>query len=233
MSRSTMPSQLTLRLFGPSNSPDGKMNACHRTLLRKRLELFTPEVLQAVFTKTNRLRLAMGAGINANQFGKILTNFVDRNGRLVSTETDTPDTTSRQALAAYRIMCDQCFKKQGHDFVIRSPSALHALQAAEQAWHDYIVPYHAARGMGARPKWALEVLPGLEQVRCPGSVHPTCASLVQSARESTNKRKREPVIELSNSEEECPHKKTKARKSLGSVDLTKDYKFLGVIDLTK
>ncbi|KAJ7078195.1 hypothetical protein C8R44DRAFT_754943 [Mycena epipterygia] len=161
-----MPSQLTVRLFGPSNSPDRQTNARHRALLRKGLELFTPEVLQTVFMKTNRLRLDMGSGMNTNQFGTIRTNFVDfSTNRLVTRETETPDPASRQALAAYRAAYDEYYKKQGHDFVIRNPGALRVLQAAEQAWHDYIVPYRAARRMGVRPEWALQPLPGLQRVR--------------------------------------------------------------------
>ncbi|KAJ7018293.1 hypothetical protein C8F04DRAFT_1277875 [Mycena alexandri] len=38
------------------------------------------------------------------------------------------------------------------------------MQAAEQAWHDFIVQYRAAHGLPSRPEWALEPLPGLARV---------------------------------------------------------------------
>ncbi|KAJ7096198.1 hypothetical protein C8R44DRAFT_749042 [Mycena epipterygia] len=253
-----MPSQLTVCLFGPSNSPDRQTNTRHRALLRKGLELFNPEVLQTVFMKTNRLRLDMGSGMNTNQFGTIRTNFVDfSTNRLVTRETETPDPASHQALAAYRAAYDEYYKKQGHNFVIRNPGALRVLQAAEQAWHDYIVPYRAARRMGVRPEWALQPLPGLERVRVDVLAFPTPPPTSPAAHGTpigprlpalvpvgscllpvdltkTHKRKRELVIDISGSEDERPRKKPKTRKSLGVVvDLTKENNFLGVIDLTK
>jgi hypothetical protein len=80
-------------------------------------------------------------------------------------ETDPPGPASQKILQDYRAAFDLCFYKRGKDLSIRNHHALPALQAAEQAWHDYIVPYRAARGMGPRPEWALEPLPGMERVQ--------------------------------------------------------------------
>lgn len=64
------------RFFGPWNAPADGTNARHRAFLRKALELHTQKGLQEDLIRTTKLRLAMGSGINANQFGKILTSFV-------------------------------------------------------------------------------------------------------------------------------------------------------------
>ncbi|KAJ7201544.1 hypothetical protein GGX14DRAFT_571196 [Mycena pura] len=156
--------QDTRRFFGPLNAPADDTNARHRAFLRKVLELYTQKQLQEDLIRTNKLRLAMGLGLNATQFGKILTSFV-RNGRVVMRETDPPDPASQTVLQKFRAAFDLCFYKRGKDLVIRNPDALPAVQAADQAWHDYIVPYRAARGMGPRPEWALQPLPGIERVQ--------------------------------------------------------------------
>ncbi|KAJ7782181.1 hypothetical protein B0H14DRAFT_2630826 [Mycena olivaceomarginata] len=152
------------RFFGPSNAPADDTNARHRAFLRKALELHTQKGLQQDLIRTTKLRLAMGSGINANQFGKIITSFV-RNDQRVMRETDPPGPASQKILQDYRAAFDLCFYKRGKDLSIRNHHALPALQAAEQAWHDYIVPYRAARGMGPHPEWALEPLPGMERVQ--------------------------------------------------------------------
>lgn len=64
----------------------------------------------------------------------------------------------------YRDGYDSCFKQHGNDYTIRNPQGLATLQAAEQEWNDFAVPFLAANGMGARPEWALEALPGLQRV---------------------------------------------------------------------
>lgn len=64
------------RFFGPSNAPADDTNARHRAFLRKALELHTQKGLQQDLIRTTKLCLAMGSGINANQFGKIFTSFV-------------------------------------------------------------------------------------------------------------------------------------------------------------
>ncbi|KAJ7146861.1 hypothetical protein C8R44DRAFT_724574 [Mycena epipterygia] len=156
--------QETRRLFGPLNRPDFKTNVHHHAILRKALELVPPEELQAVFRPPIRLRVAMGSAFTSYEMGKIKTNFV-RNGRLVSQETAPPDLAARQALRAYRDAYDTYFMKQGNSYSVRNPQARFVLQAAEQTWHDWVVPYLAARGMPGRPAWALQPLPGLQRVR--------------------------------------------------------------------
>jgi hypothetical protein len=55
--------------------------------------------------------------------------------------------------------------KKGNEYHIRDAQAKSGLQAAEQAWHDWVVPYLATRGTAGRPDWALQPLPGLQRVR--------------------------------------------------------------------
>ncbi|KAJ7266423.1 hypothetical protein B0H12DRAFT_1230203 [Mycena haematopus] len=160
---STVSFRETRRLFGGTNVPDFKINVRHRALLRKALEAWTPEELEATFGRPFRLRLTMGQAFNADELGKIYTNYV-RNGRRVFNETPPPDPEVQDALRAYRTAYDSYFMINGHAYVIRNPAARPVLQAAEQAWHHFIVRYRAAHGMRARPTWALEPLPGLDRL---------------------------------------------------------------------
>jgi hypothetical protein len=50
--------QETRRLFSPLNRPDFNTNVRHRAILRKALELFPPEDLQAIFDRPIKLRVA-------------------------------------------------------------------------------------------------------------------------------------------------------------------------------
>ncbi|KAJ6587469.1 hypothetical protein DFH09DRAFT_1307699 [Mycena vulgaris] len=159
-----IPFRETRRLFGETNVPDYNTNVRHRALLRKALEVRTPEELQATFGQPIRLRVAMGSAFTSSQLGKIKTNFV-RNGRLVSNETAPPDPEVQAAIRAYRTAYDSHFMSTGKDYAVRNAAAKSVLQAAEQRWHDFIVPYRAARGMPARPAWALEPLRGFDRVR--------------------------------------------------------------------
>lgn len=102
-----------------------------------------------------------------------------RNGHLVSYETAPPDLEAREALRTYRDAYDAYYMSRGNDYAIRNPAAQVAMQAAEQAWHHWIVAYRAARGMPGRPGWALEPLPGLQRVR----VAPAPAPARQPARQ--------------------------------------------------
>jgi hypothetical protein len=70
----------------------------------------------------------------------------------------------RTALRAYRTAYDTYFMSQGDNYRVRNAHAKHVLQAAEQKWHDWVVPYLAARGIASRPGWALEPLPGFQRV---------------------------------------------------------------------
>ncbi|KAJ7800588.1 hypothetical protein B0H14DRAFT_2616087 [Mycena olivaceomarginata] len=79
------------------------------------------------------------------KFGKLKINF----------------TQLRSYLDGY----DAYFMKHGNEYTVRNPAARSQLQDAEQAWHDFIVPSLAARGLGPRPDWALVPLPGLQMVR--------------------------------------------------------------------
>ncbi|KAJ7856107.1 hypothetical protein B0H14DRAFT_2579054 [Mycena olivaceomarginata] len=200
------------RFFGPSNAPADDTNACHRAFLGKALELHTQKGLQQDLIRTTKLCLAMGSGINANQFGKILTSFV-RNDQRVMRETDPPGPASQKILQDYRAAFDLCFISGAR------------ISAAEQAWHDYIVPYRAACGMGlgaatwdgAGPR--VSIGPRLPALFPAGSrlcpIDLTGAVVDRRVPKMTNKRKQLPSIEV----EERPRKKVKI-KFLGFVDLT-------------
>ncbi|KAJ7771909.1 hypothetical protein B0H14DRAFT_3509040 [Mycena olivaceomarginata] len=229
------------RFFGPSNAPADDTNARHRAFLRKALELHTQKGLQQDLIRTTKLRLAMGSGINANQFGKIFTSFV-RNDQRVMRETDPPGPASQKILQDYRAAFDLCFYKRGKDLSIRNHHALPALQAAKQAWHDYIpLPgmervqeVRAPAPDRRRRQLAFPTPPPTSPTRgeTPVSIGPRLPALFPAGSrlrpidltgdvvdrrvpKMTNKRKRSPSIEV----EERPRKKAKV-KFLGFVDLT-------------
>ncbi|KAF7334042.1 hypothetical protein MVEN_02309700 [Mycena venus] len=157
--------QETCRLFGPLYRPYFDTNVRHRALLRKALELFTPDNLYEIFSGDPKsLRLTMGNAYTFLQFGKITSNFV-LNYRLVRRETPAPNLEGRLQLAAYRDAFDTHFKPQGNSYAVRDPEAKDALQAAEQAWHDFITIYNEDCGIIDRPAWAFEPLPGFQRVR--------------------------------------------------------------------
>ncbi|KAJ7698312.1 hypothetical protein B0H17DRAFT_1196895 [Mycena rosella] len=139
--------QETWRLFGPLNRPDSNTNLRHRAILRKALELFSIEELTAIFERLTRLRVVMRSASTSNQLGKVQTHYVC-NGSLVSRETPIPDAEARQALLAYRDAYNTYFVKQGNLYRVRDAQARLTLQAAEQTWHDWIVPYLAVRCLG-------------------------------------------------------------------------------------
>ncbi|KAJ7617705.1 hypothetical protein B0H17DRAFT_1220018 [Mycena rosella] len=126
--------QETHRLFRPINRPNLKINVHQRAGLRKVLELVHPDELQAVFGQPPQLQVGIGTGYTYREFGKIKTAFV-RNGAL-----------------------------DLNDYRVPNSHALSVLQDADQAWHDWVVPYLAARNMPGRPAWALQPLPGLQMV---------------------------------------------------------------------
>ncbi|KAJ7111274.1 hypothetical protein C8R44DRAFT_883096 [Mycena epipterygia] len=249
---SGMSFQETRRLFGPLNNPANDTNARHRAFLRKGLELFTAEQLQAAFDQPTKLRLTMGSGMNSNALGQIKTHFI-RNERLVARETDIPDAASRRALAAYREAYDEYFFKRGNDYSVRNVHALPALQTAEQAWHNYILAYRVAHGMGPRPHWALEPLPGLQRVRTPAPdrrrpqlAFPTPPPTSPVATETPVGPQSPRVCPLSSQLARGLPKKTKKRKRSATIEVIdvsdseddrprKKMKinFLGFVDLTK
>ncbi|KAJ7732902.1 hypothetical protein DFH07DRAFT_780747 [Mycena maculata] len=234
----TISFQETHRLFGPSNRPDFKTNVRHRAILRKALELYPPEELQAVFGQPIRLRVVMGSALTFSQLGKIQTNFV-HNNCLVSRETLAPDLEARDALRAYRNTYEAYFMMRGNEYAVRNPQAKPRLQAAEQAWHDWIVPYLAARGTPGRPAWALQPLPGLQRVHVLPALAPAAApSTLQTPR------RRHALLALPTPPPSSPARNVpKKRKFLGVIDISdseeeealrprKKMKFLGVVDLT-
>ncbi|KAJ7710817.1 hypothetical protein B0H17DRAFT_1123912 [Mycena rosella] len=169
------------RLFGASRL-HRNTNARHRALLRKFLEVVPDRELEAKFGRPTHLRVVMGTAMGFFQMGKITSNFVRlripflrrdyeliatqfHDGRIVYRETDIPDLAVRGALRAYLAAYDGYFMKRGDDYIVRNPQARDEMQAAEQTWHDFIVPYLAACGRPQRPDWALEPLPGLDRVR--------------------------------------------------------------------
>ncbi|KAJ6472974.1 hypothetical protein DFH09DRAFT_1343681 [Mycena vulgaris] len=106
----------------------------------------------------------MGTAHTFHEFGKLKVHFI-HNGRLVARETDPPPLEIQTQLRGYLASYDAYLMKHGNDYTVRNPAAKSQLQDAEQAWHDCIVPSLAARGLGPRPDWALEPLPGLRRVR--------------------------------------------------------------------
>ncbi|KAJ7676036.1 hypothetical protein DFH06DRAFT_1318193 [Mycena polygramma] len=156
--------QETRRLFGPHNRPQQNTNVRQRASLRKALELSSRQDLEAALERTVNLRMAMGLNFTANQFGKVTGNF-EYNGHRLFKATLPPPPEEQQHLRDYLVAYDAYFKKRGNDYAVRDPSARDGLQAAEQTWHDWMVRYRLARGMGPRPDWALEPLPGLQRVR--------------------------------------------------------------------
>jgi hypothetical protein len=190
------------RLFGPSNRPHYNTNVRHRAILRKLIELFSVQDLEAIFERPIKLRVAMGSSFTASQLGKIITNHVSlcnsillgdpalrrhqvHNGRLVSRETPVPDAEAQDALQAYRQAYDAYFKKQGNDYRVNHPQAKSVLQAAEQTWHDWVITYRGARGMPGRPPWALQPLPGFDQVQLAPAPAPAPAATSPARRRYT------------------------------------------------
>lgn len=167
------------------------------------------------------------------------------NGRLVSRETPSPNLEARQALGAYRDAYDTYFKKQGNAYTVRNAHAKHVLQDAEQTWHDWVVPYLAARGRPGRPNWALQPLPGFERVHVTPPHQPALAPRAATSTVQTPRRRRAqfalPTPPLSS-----PVRSPAARPPVGSrqrpIELAHDHEdgvhvpkkrtFLGVVDIS-
>ncbi|KAJ6607242.1 hypothetical protein B0H10DRAFT_2439677 [Mycena sp. CBHHK59/15] len=219
-------SQETHRLFSPLNRPKFDTNVRHHAMLRKALELYTPEQLAEVFHQDpTRLHVAMGSAFTFSQFGKIKTNFLC-NYRLVSHETPPPDVEARDALCKYVDVHDAYFMLHGNDYAIRNASAQSAFQAAEQTWHDWIVPYLAAHGRPGRPDWALQPLPGLRRVHiaptpCAPAPAP-CAATPFPILPTPPPSAPVPVrIDLSHIDDE-PARPARKRKFLGIINISDD-----------
>ncbi|KAJ7746141.1 hypothetical protein DFH07DRAFT_963019 [Mycena maculata] len=241
-------------LLGP-NCPHTNTNARHRAILRKSLELFSVEELEAKLGRPTNLRVVMGTGSGFFQLGKITSNFM-RDGRV-----------------AYRDVYDTFFMKHGDEYCVCDPQARPVMQAAEQTWHEWIVPYLLTRNMGGRPDWALQPLPGLQRVHvAPEPCAPARRAVASSSRATTSSAPQtitlptpppsSPVrvhgtsqpgsptpiragarlrpIHISDDDHEARRPPTK-RKFLGVIDISDDdealrprkkLKFLGFVDLT-
>jgi hypothetical protein len=176
-----------------------------------------------------------------------------RNDRVVSYETPPPNLEAREALRTYCDAYDTYFMSRGNDYAIRNAAAKSVLEAAEQTWHDWIVPYLAARGTPGCPDWALQPLPGLQRVRvarAPAPAHtPTSTPRAQRRQfpslPTPPPSSPAPVhIDLSHIDDiDKPAHPPQKRKFLGEIDISDDEadfavrprkkaKFLGYIDLT-
>ncbi|KAK6971738.1 hypothetical protein R3P38DRAFT_3241830 [Favolaschia claudopus] len=162
-----IPASETSRLFGPSNRPHKDTNVFHQAILRKAIEFFSSEYLEETFGRRPfNLRVKMGTGATANEFGKIYKTFLDTTtGRRITQITDPP---TPEQLVHLRSYCDRLgayFMKQGNEYAVRNPQRKDELQEEEQNWNDWIVLYNTVRGRPTlRPPWALEPLPGLRRV---------------------------------------------------------------------
>ncbi|KAJ7244571.1 hypothetical protein C8J57DRAFT_1242896 [Mycena rebaudengoi] len=224
--------QETQRLFGPVNRPDFTTNVRHRAILRKSLELFSAEDLQAMFTRPIRLRVTMGSGENYTALGKINAHY-KHNNRIVSEVTPSLSALERNALRAYCNAYDTYFMKQGNDYRVRNAHATRVLQAAEQTWHDWVVPYLAACGRPGRPDWALQPLPGFQKVLvapAPAAsatpILPAIATLHKRGGLPTT----QPVSPVRT--EAAPSYSTPARVAEGVAGPSRKRNFLGVIDIS-
>ncbi|KAJ7634040.1 hypothetical protein B0H17DRAFT_1149766 [Mycena rosella] len=145
----------------------------------------------------------------------------------------------------------------GRGYTYRESGKIKTAFDAEQAWHDWVVPYLATRNMPGRPAWALQPLAGLQMV----SRGPRTAPAPQQA-PTTPRHMRAPDVEaapapstpcsvgprlrpiiIPDSDDKatpcCPQK----RKFLGVINISdseeedaarppKKMRFLGVVDLT-
>ncbi|KAJ7168291.1 hypothetical protein C8R43DRAFT_1121457 [Mycena crocata] len=159
----------TRRLYGPAIHPHADCNACHRALLRKPAELISQNQLDRIFDGTINLRCVMGGKYNSTQFGVIQQNYV-RNLRLITNQTEPLEPEALRAFEAYRDVFDGHYMKNGHHYSIRGAGNLQGLQDAEQAWHDFAVPY-LARQVTPRPFPTLATPPPSKSSPTPAPGH--------------------------------------------------------------
>ncbi|KAJ6592403.1 hypothetical protein B0H19DRAFT_1245277 [Mycena capillaripes] len=150
--------------FGGWVRPDFDTNVRQQAVIRKVVEYFGLEYVKERVGQLTRLQAVMGTANTYHQFGKLKVNFI-RNDRLITAETNPPPLQIQTQLRGYLAGYDAYFMKHGNEYTVRTSAAKSQLQDAEQAWHDFIVPSLAARGLGPRPNWALEPLPRLRRVR--------------------------------------------------------------------
>ncbi|KAF8147084.1 hypothetical protein K438DRAFT_1780293 [Mycena galopus ATCC 62051] len=159
-----MASDLTLarRLFGRFR-PHDDLNLRHLAALRKTLEVIGLEQVRETLRQTTGLRMVMGTGGTSSRVGTV---FISRvvNGRRVTLEYSVARAVQDQ-LVAYLDGYDSTYRKNGRTYLLLHPRADYPwqpLQHAEQAWHDWVVPYLAQRGR-VRPEWALQPLPEMQR----------------------------------------------------------------------
>ncbi|KAJ7201975.1 hypothetical protein B0H12DRAFT_1080907 [Mycena haematopus] len=234
----------------PERWADYDTNLWHRAILRKALELYHPQDIQAIFEHNpTRLRVAMGTAYTFSQLGKIKSNYM-RNGRLIRLETDAPPFEARQRLREYMNVYGAFYKRRGNGYVVRDQFARAWLQAAEQSWHDWITVFIPR----PRPAWALEPLPGLQRVRVAAPAAPLHVAAVAPPTAPTTPStqhisapvpgsSRAQPIDLSADDAPEAVRSAPKRKFLGVVEVFDDDeeeveppmkkpKFLGIVDLT-
>ena len=149
--------------------------------------------------------------------------------------------------------------KQGNDYAVCDPQARYVLQAAEQTWHDWILPYLAARRRHACLDWALQPLPGLRRVcvtlaaaptphalaaipapRALAAAPPAIPALAATPATAPVGSHLRP-IDISHGEVVEAMRTPQKRKFLGVIDICDDeeasrpakkLKYLGIVDLT-
>ncbi|KAJ7061922.1 hypothetical protein C8F01DRAFT_1082535 [Mycena amicta] len=209
------------RLFGLVIRPRKNLNYRHLDFLRKVVEIYSFQELFNMFGNPNSLRMRMGLASRSANLG-IIDKSYKSNGILVRLESPPLEPAVRNALIAYCESRDAYFKKRGSECVVRERNARAIFQAGEQAWHDFIVPWLAARGR-VRPSWALEPLPGMRCVHTQPVHQPVRRSLgvIDLTRD---------VIDLTGED-----RGSKKRRAGEVIDLTRTTKKgrSGVIDLTR
>ncbi|KAJ7042740.1 hypothetical protein C8F04DRAFT_1251558 [Mycena alexandri] len=154
--------QETRCLHGPRNHPHYKANVRQRAIIRKVAELFTDQQLRLFFGEYHGVRVVMGQSSPVD-FGKLQINIMRPHGRVtLESEPLAPELQPR--VRSYLQCYDAYHMKHGNDYAVRNPAAKAGLQDAEQEWHDLMVRYRLERGMGDRPEWAMQPLPGLRRV---------------------------------------------------------------------
>ncbi|KAJ7853052.1 hypothetical protein B0H14DRAFT_2580619 [Mycena olivaceomarginata] len=191
-----IPVQEICRRFTTLVQPDYTTNVHQQEVIRKVVEYFGLEYVKEHVGQLTRLHTVMGTANTFYHFGKLKINFPTstlqltchslpqiRNDHLVTRETDTPPLEIQIQLCSYLNGYDTYFMKRGNKCTVRNQAAKSQLQVAEQAWHNFIVPSLAARGLGPCPDWALAPLPRLQMVRVAPApalaATPACALLLE------------------------------------------------------
>ncbi|KAJ7825767.1 hypothetical protein B0H14DRAFT_3468284 [Mycena olivaceomarginata] len=135
-----MNSQEIKRLVGLDYGFEPGLNEHHIRMFRKAAEIHDVRIAETTFGQLRNLGIVM----NDDNLGNLHLSMP----RL--RYLNLPTAKGRRRLVAYRIAHDICYKAQGG---IKNAVAKYILQDAEQAWHDWVVDYLAARGR-TRPCWS-------------------------------------------------------------------------------